>query len=736
MAVKPEFETVTSDLTVVGGGMAGLCAAIAAARQGLEVTLVQDRPVLGGNSSSEVRVWVNGATGGKHNRYSREGGIMEEILLENKYRNPTGNAHFWDAILLDFARAEAPRLKLFLNTLITDVEMAEPGRIGAVSGYQLMTERRFRFASRLFVDASGDGVVGAQAGAAFKIGREAASEYNETWAPAEADDRTLGSSVMFYSKDMGEPVPFRPPAFARDFKQNPPTVLAKRLDPKDTRCCYWWIEWGGELDTIGDNEAIRDELFAIIYGAWDYLKNSGKYEGVENLEIEWIASVPGKRESRRFVGDFVLTERDVVAQRDFEDAVAHGGWSIDLHPPKGFYDATGEASRHWHIAGPYSIPYRILYSKDVGNLLLAGRLVSASHVAFGTLRVQMTLATMGQAVGTAAALCVAHDTTPRGVYEHYRGELQQRLLRDDQWVIGVPGADEADLARKATVSATAVERFALEFGEASLELDRPLGLHFAATAQVDAVELLLEAEAPVTLPVALYSEIRPENYLPAEKLGERAVTLAAGRHWVRIEAGAPADAGQGLFLVLGATVGVRVVGERRQTLGVLACPKSGSEADPNWRPVAFTPCFRLTPEQPVYAAANVINGFSRPYGGPNCWRAPVGAALELSWPAAQRIGYVQLAFNSELTPWYNHLRPAGHEKVPELVADYTLEARVGGQWRAVATVAGNYQRIRRHAFEPVAADALRLTVTKTNGAPCAEVFEIRAYAAPPYPGAR
>ncbi|MBI3971085.1 MAG: FAD-dependent oxidoreductase [Chloroflexi bacterium] len=733
---------ITTEVTVVGGGMAGCVAAIAAARQGLSVALVHARPVLGGNASSEVRVSVAGAACGKFNRYAREGGIMEEILLENKYRNPDGNAHLWDALLLDFVRAESPRLRVFLNTQITDVEMADERTVRAVSGHQQMTERQFRFESPLFVDASGDGIVAAQAGAVFRVGREARAEYAERWAPECADARTLGASITFYTKDVGYPIEFHPPRFARDFKTSPPRVLAERADPQRRRGCYWWIEYGGELDSIRDNESIRDELLAIAYGTWDYIKNSGRFAGVETLQLEWVGSIPGKRESRRFIGDYVLTEHDVVAQRAHPDAVAHGGLSIDLHPPRGFYDESGEASRHWHINGPYSIPYRMLYPRDLDNVFLAGRIVSASHVAFGTLRVMMTLAAMGQAAGTAAALCRRHAATPRGIYGRHIEELQQILLRDDQWLIGVPNNDPADLARGTRVTTSSVHPYRVEEGSREHALDEDLGLHFTAPQVLETVALLCVAECAASLHVEVWNEEKPENYVFGEKVSDVEVQVPAGRSWVDIPIGTGGSPGQGIFLVLNACPTLRLVVSERLMTDVIACPRFCPDQGASrgwtyeWRPAKWIPCFRVDPEPRVYGGENAVDGYSRPWGAPHVWmsqpmRPGKAEWIELDLGAEQHIGRIHLVFNTNLTPWYDefqNLHPTPDNIVAEAVKDYQLLIGRGGTYREIVRMTGNYQRVRRHVFEPVLGDRVKVVVTATNGAPVAEIFEIRVYA--------
>jgi hypothetical protein len=407
-----QHRTQSVDVVVIGGGLAGVSAAIAAARLGSRVSLVTNRPVLGGNSSSEVRVWVVGATAHGHQRFARETGIMGELFLENQYRNPEGNPFYWDQTVLDLVRAE-PNVQLHLNTDVRIVTMAESSgdepseapRIASVSGWTMGSEIETEFVAPVFIDCTGDGLVGHLAGATSRIGREGRAEHGEPWAPEAADDELLGSSIFFYTKDTGRPERFVAPDIARDIRDTP--ILTNRIiRTGDNGCNYWWIEWGGELDTVAENEQIRDELWSVVFGIWDYIKNSGEFDA-DTLTLEWVGSIPGKREYRRLVGDHTLTQQDLLDQVDFEDTVAFGGWSIDLHPVEGVYAETAGAQQRFSN-GTYGIPFRSLYSRDVGNLLFAGRNISASHVAFGSTRVMATCATQGQAVGTAAAL-IARD---------------------------------------------------------------------------------------------------------------------------------------------------------------------------------------------------------------------------------------------------------------------------------------------------------------------------------------
>lgn len=272
-------QEVASDITVIGGGLAGVCAAIAAARQGVTVALVQNRPVLGGNSSSEVRMWVCGATAHGIHHYARETGIMGELFVQNQFRNPEGNPYYWDLVVLEAVRDE-PNIRLFLNTDIRDVEADGPPenrRIRAVTGWMMGSETEVQFTGPTFIDCSGDGLVGFLAGADYRTGREPRDEFDEDWAPDVPDDNTLGSTILFYTKDVGHPVKYVPPKFAKDITTT--SIPEQRVIRTDMNgCAYWWIEWGGEKDVVHDNEEIRDELQSAIYGIWDHIKNSGEFD--------------------------------------------------------------------------------------------------------------------------------------------------------------------------------------------------------------------------------------------------------------------------------------------------------------------------------------------------------------------------------------------------------------------------------------------------------------------------
>ncbi|SDW03696.1 FAD-dependent oxidoreductase [Paenibacillus sp. CF384] len=745
-------EVVATEITVIGGGLAGVCAAIAAARQGRTVSLVQNRPVLGGNSSSEVRVWVCGATAHGNHRYARETGIMGELFIENQYRNMDGNPYFWDLVVMEKVRAE-PNIRLFLNTDVHEVEASgdeDDRKIHSVTGWMMGSERKIRFESEVFLDCSGDGLVGFLAGAKYRVGRESKDEYNEDWAPDVADDITLGSTLLFYTKDAGHPVKYIPPTFAKDITQT--TIPMKRvIRSGDNGCAYWWIEWGGESDTVHDNELIRDELWAAIYGIWDYIKNSGKFDA-DNMTLEWVGSIPGKREYRRFVGDHVLNQNDIVAQREFEDRVAFGGWSIDLHPPQGMY-STESGSKHLHTDGIYHIPFRSLYSVNVNNLLMAGRDISASHVAFGTTRVMATCAVIGEAAGTGAALCVEKGISPRELHNSHLRELQQTMLKQDASIIGLRNEDSNDLALRATVKASStMTRLAVETPVEAYPLKSDIGLLLPADPDIDGIELLVDAEEAATLTVELWNTGRGENYVPHTLQTSASAQVGKGdRQWVKLNLQWKPSAPQNAFLIIKAAQPISVHLSNELQTGVLtfingAKPTVSTDLENHQRsqpvmqwsmnPFVRKPvCFRLLSRTNAFSPERAVDGFARPFAGPHLWSSVAMTEnasewLELSWEKHVNVRSVHITFNDDvnedLINLHHHRTPFAI--MPELVQNYAVEAYANGKWTAVAEGQNNHNRKRIHTLdEAVSADRIRIVAYSTNGSRRAEIIEVRVY---------
>jgi len=446
------------EFCVVGGGMAGLIAALAAARHGAKVALIHDRPVLGGNASSEIRMHICGA----HGENRRETGILEELLLDNHYRNPQPNYSIWDSVLYGSVQYQE-NLELFLNCSVNTCQM-DGARIRSVTGWQLTTETWHTIEAAVFADCSGDGILAPLSGAEYRVGREARAEFNESIAPEESDRKTMGMTCLFQAREFPTPQPFIPPDWAYTFR-TPEDLRGRNCSLCKTN--FWWMEVGGEHDSIHDTERLREELLKIAFGVWDYIKNRSDQD-VENWALDWLGFLPGKRESRRYIGDHVLTQNDVEAEGRFDDVVAYGGWSMDDHFPAGFYHP--EAGTIFHPApSPFGIPYRSLYSRNVENLLCAGRCHSATHAAMSATRVMATTSVMGQAVGTAAAIAVRDGLTPRGVYEQAMPELQNTLMDDDAYL---PWHARAipELSRQAALAASVGDPEPLRNGH-----DRPIG---------------------------------------------------------------------------------------------------------------------------------------------------------------------------------------------------------------------------------------------------------------------
>jgi hypothetical protein len=740
-------EDVDVDVTVVGGGLAGVSAAIAAARVGARVALVQNRPVLGGNSSSEVRVWVCGATAHGVHQFARETGIMGELFVENQFRNPEGNPIYWDLVVLEAVRSE-PNIQLFLNTDVRDVAAADgpSGReIKSATGWMMGSERVITFHSPVFIDCTGDGLLGFLAGAEFRIGRESRALYGESLAPQVEDDVVMGSTIVFYTKDIGRPVKFVPPTFAKDIAT---TSIPERriIRSGDNGAAYWWIEWGGELDTVHDNERIRDELWSVIYGIWDYIKNSGKFDA-ETMTLEWVGAVPGKREYRRFVGDYTLSQEDLTQQRQFADRIAFGGWSIDLHYPEGVY--AKKPNEHWYTAGVYHVPVRCLYSTNVANLFFAGRNISASHVAFGSTRVMATCATLAQAAGSAAALAAWRGVPARSVAGGLLDDLHLMMLREDASIIGVRYADPADLARSATVVASnARENLALDGPSEAWQLTADVGLVLPVDPNLSGVSVLLDAHDDTAVEVQLHDTGLGERYRPDHLVSSASARVARGaRQWVDFDLQWTPESPRNAFLLFVANPAIALHVAPHPPFGVVALEKKAEEdiarrdgltSGSTWssrRLHGRGVCFRTGGATSAYRPEKVVDGFLRPHGGPHLWMSQPMAAdgewLELRWPERVRIGELSITFNDDVNEHLINLH-AYHtpfETVPNLVASYRIEATDHlGRWTAVVAVEGNRWRRRIHRFDPgLETERIRLVATKTNGAPCAEVIAISAY---------
>jgi len=744
--------SLSGDLVVVGGGLAGVCSSITAARAGIKVILVQDRPVLGGNSSSEVRLWILGATShmGNNNRWAREGGVIDEILVENTFRNREGNPLFVDTLLLEKVVSE-PNITLLLNTAVFEVTKRNADTVGSVKAFCSQNSTLYELTAPLFCDASGDGVLGFMAGAAFRMGAEAREEFDEKFAPTHEYGELLGHSLYFYSKDVGRQVAFTPPSYAlKDITQIP---RWRQFSAKEHGCKLWWVENGGRLDTVHATEDIKWELWRVIYGVWNHIKNSGQFPEAANLTLEWVGTIPGKRESRRFEGDYMLRQQDVVEQRFHADAVAFGGWSIDLHPADGVFSEKPGCNQ-WHAKGVYPIPYRCLYSRNLTNLFIAGRVISASHVAFGSSRVMATCAHVGQAVGMAAAICRREGVLPRALTEPARlRDLQFSLLRTGQHIPGLALQDEADLARRATVMASSELRLA------DLRPDGPLIqlsdgwamlLPVAGGTRLD-LTVWADVAAESELRVELRQSSRPDNHTPDVTLERHVHRLSPGSGKpVRTTFAHVFSEPRYAFVCFFGDANLQLRTSEQRLTGVLslchavnlAVAKSAVQTPPEdigvdsfefWqpkrRPAGQNLALRLESPLTPFCAANVINGVARPTNQPNAWVADVSEespALTLRWCEPQTIARVELMFDTDFDhPMESVLWGHSEDRMPFCARGYRL---IDDQERVLVDCREQHQtRAIVVLPEAVTTRSLRVELIRPSTDVPAALFEVRCY---------
>ncbi|MGD8174430.1 FAD-dependent oxidoreductase [Marinimicrobium sp. ARAG 43.8] len=689
-------EDVHADVVVAGGGLAGVCAAINAARAGAKVTLVQDRPVLGGNASSEVRLWALGATShmGNNNRYSREGGLINEIMLENTYRNPMGNPLILDTVLLDKVVAEK-NISLLLNTAVYQVHKSIPRRIDYCDAFCSQNSIHYRLTAGVFIDATGDGLVAFNAGASFRIGAEARDEFGEGMAPSTANKDLLGHSLFLYSKRMNHPVHYKAPDFAYTQEEIGALPRSKNIQSGDSGCKFWWLEYGGIKDTVYETEEIKWELWKIVYGIWDYIKNSGRYEDVENLTLEWVGTIPGKRESRRFDGEYMLKQQDIVEQREFEDAIAHGGWAIDLHPAEGIYSDKPPCSQY-HAKGVYQIPFRSYLCRDIDNLLLAGRIISASHVAFGSSRVMVTCANGGQAVGTAAAMSVKNGFDPKAMLDPPSMQtLQQELNLLGQSIPGIPIDKNLCLSRQALVSASSSYTstdLGPEHGWFNLTesiaqmLPMPKG-------DLPVIRLKARAKRATKLEVHLRVSEKRQNFTPEKILSSKSLEIAEGETDIELDFNAHVKQCQYGFICFIANKDVELATTDRRLSGTCtvmhkehkAVSNTGKQVAPEnsgidefeiWtparRPGGHNLALRFSKPLRLYDLGYLHNGYTRPWVKSNAWVADLEdpePAIHYQWEKPVCLTKLRLFFDCD----YDHALETVLMEHPEHIMPFCVQ---------------------------------------------------------------
>jgi hypothetical protein len=682
----------TFDIVVCGGGLAGFCAAVAAARLGAKTCLVQDRPVLGGNSSSEVRVTPHGAAA--FHAYARETGIISEVLIEERARNHETifengwTNSVWDLVLYDTARS-TPNLTLRLNTAVTAVIAGAGGRVtatpsaNAARGYLLRpacarsrllaavvcrvagAETELVLPAKYFIDCTGDAVVADLAGCEWRMGSEGRDEFSEPHAPAAPSRDTMGNSIHFRARDTGRPAPFAPPEWAVRYADAARFYAQGRL-PKDLRGGYWWLEIGVPWDTIHDAEDIRHELTRHTLGVWDWIKNKDPQTraAATSLALDWLGQVPGKRESRRVIGRHLLTEHDIQNLTAFPDEIAFGGWFLDLHTPGGLlaptsepasaggYSQTSAYSRVSYV-GPYGLPLRSLVARDLDNLLLAGRDISVTRAALGTARVMGTGALLGQAAGTACAVALRAGRAPGDFTPADVEVVRQRLLRDGCFLPGLANNDPLDLARSAAATATSEDLLAgagprdtahhaglsiwhdqaVPLGRCELHARRGQWLAIGAGA-IETIGVCLSNFSGETQPVPAW--LVPVEHIwdyRAEPSAPLAATILAvppgAEQWVYWDVRAAVRPGRYVRLDLGANPLIAWHISPRIVPGHVSAYDMGGGRMRRYGN-GETLCWRLIPPQPCYGAANVLSGVARPHRWTNLWRSDPAQPLPQS----------------------------------------------------------------------------------------------------------
>ncbi len=732
----PKCDTVTGDIIVIGGGLTGVCCALTAARHGAHVVLVQDRPVLGGNASSEVRLWALGATShmGNNNRWSREGGVINEIMTENVYRNREGNPVIFDTVLLDMVMQE-PNIKMLLNTVVYKVAKSDDHRIESVTAYNPINETRYEISGRFFADCSGDGLVSYLAGAAYRMGSEDKEVYGEGFTPDKTTyGELLGHTILFYMKDTGSPVEYVAPTFAlKDVEKHISKIHNDEyFSIHHHGCKYWWIEYGGRLNTIHDSEDIKQELWKVVYGIWDYIKNSGKFPEMATYTLEWVGTIPGKRESRRMKGLYTLTQQDISEQRKHYDAVSYGGWAIDLHPSNGVY-ADGRACNQWHSKGVYQIPYRCYLGSNIDNLMFGGRIMSSSHVANGSTRVMCTSASGGQAIGMALALCVEKNRMPADyVAPELIGELQQALIEAGQYIPGVEIHDDKNLINSASIKVSSEYLFSgyrangnyrrLKFSTAAL---------FPVQGAMPTLTLSVEAEEATELRVELRSSEREGSYTPDRTLESVSVPVEAGRHEISVNFKSSFERSSYVFvcfmanekvslaetdeLVSGTTTVLNQINPAVSNYGRQDAPAEiGFDSFEFWcplrRPEGKNIAFSLEPAQHIFNPGQLANSFTRPVGATNAWAAAPEdktPELTLEWDGPRTFDELTLFFDTD----YDHAMETvqmGHSEsvMPFCVRNCEIS---DGEGNTIAKVDNNYQAMKMLKLSrPVSTSKLKI----------------------------
>lgn len=701
-------KTIRAELAVIGSGPAGVTAAISAARLGVDTILVTNRPVLGGNSSSEIRVWTRGASGAG-NLYAEEMGAWGALKLENLYKNPDANVVFWDEILLDAVLRQA-HLRLYLNTDISALEMGGE-KIEAVLGTQQGTQELLKIEAQYFLDATGDGVLGALAGTPYEQGPDC-----------------MGSSLLYQTRREDHRVPFIPPSFAAPMEEieqilgSGGRILNENMSGSDC----WWFELGGNMDTIRDAAQIDFKLRRLVMGVWNYVKNSRKFDA-DNCTLEWVGNLPGKRESRRMVTEYMLTEQDVRAQRVFPDTAFYGGWYLDSHPAEGAFSQ--EANCVQPPVPVYGVPFRCLHNSNFPNLLFAGRNIGTERGAYVSTRVMNTCALSGQAAATLIWECLKTEKAPAALSSGETRDAQAVLWREDMLLPGITPPDN-DLTAfcRVTASSAADGKAGKQSGTMSL---REGG--FVCYPGLDApCYLEMQAHQETELSATLYTSTLPHRACDGTVLSEHRWIIPEGRSVIRL----PVIDGCFCTLKFAENTDAEICTTEKQRAGFL-CGKKDSAVyqEPRlW--------YNTADGQMLYAAQNVCAGEHRLWNAPNLWQSAPGdlhQELTLLWENPACIREIRMYLDPDLLMELPSSRTAHIEAshvyaprtgMPEhLIKDMTVTAFDEREVPfAVWNIEKNIQRLLVLQLDkPQKISKLTMSIRSTWGAAAARIFRIAAY---------
>ena len=731
------------DVIIAGGGPGGMPAAVACARLGIKTLLLHNRPVLGGNGSSEVGITFDGAEVA-HPR-AREGGIAEEIRrLRDRETETFGE---WTRAMEKIV-AEEKNLTVVYNTHVTGVEMENESTIKGVVALNILELTKSRYTGKIFIDCTGDAWIGYHAGAKYRFGREAVYQHNEDMAPDIADTQTMsgcirgGSLPFIYEGD--EETEFHAPVWVPKLPETDEEFGRVILRPR----MFWWLEAPNTYDDMYDGEQTRDALFLVILGFFDHIKNhwSGK-DTLKKTKFRIASIFDGRRESRRLIGDYILTQDDCIEGKKFDDSISYSGWALDIHHPEGIY--SGKKGPLYCAKGVNlpNIPYRCIYSKNIDNLFFAGRNVSVTHIALGTVRVQNTIATLGQAAGTAAAMCIKLGETPRGIYQRHMKDLQQLLIKNDQYIPGFKNEDPNDPCLTATVTASSVsqtEVFNPKHGSngplVPMSEDRVAVSGFNPNrGDINQLYLKLHSSNKEDTKVTVFARAIGDLDTQAGQDSAPATAVANvpyGEGWVHFPIQIKIDPSQyrdGAYLMVWVEACEGISWASLDNLSNYR--RIGTRDGRGGWSYLGGKCYQFSIKKPDEIIAdcspeNVINGHSRilsekEYEWVSDPAETLPQWLEVKFKEKTEINYISLVFDTDMT---NPGTCFGFkfEGVPVCVKKYDVELFDGTRWIQIADVEENFMRKCNHNFDPISAEKIRINVHSTWGDRSARITEIRA----------